>query len=255
VAGHRGEVHVLEVRLGGFEPRAGRLVAVDVHDGAAREQLRGDDGGVALERRELGSRDDAPPEAAAQVGHRARGLRLEEDAPPVDDREAGAQLGHVLDDVRGEDDDAVLPELAEQVEEAHALGGVEPRGRLVDDHQLGAAEQGDGDAEALLHAAGVAAELLAAHVPEVHLAEECLHGVPARAPARDPLEQREVVEQLLGAHVRVQAELLGEVAQGLPNALGSRRTSIAAPRASGPSARRRGAPCRRPRPGGWRGCA
>jgi hypothetical protein len=28
--------------------------------------------------------------------------------------------------VRGEDDDAVLADLAEQVEEAHALGGVEP---------------------------------------------------------------------------------------------------------------------------------
>jgi hypothetical protein len=71
-----------------------------------------------------------------------------------------AQLRDVLHDVRGEDDDAVLADLAQQVEEAHALGRVEPRGGLVDDDELRVAEQRDGDAEALAHAARVAAEPL-----------------------------------------------------------------------------------------------
>ncbi len=51
-----------------------------------------------------------------------------------------------------------LPELGEQVAEAHALLGVEPHGGLVDDEQLGVAEQRLGDADALAHAAREAAE-------------------------------------------------------------------------------------------------
>ena len=91
---------------------------------------------------------------------------------------------HVLDDVRGEDDDAVLAELAEQVEEAHALGRIEAGRGLVDDDQLRVAEQRDGDAEALPHAARVAAQLLLAHVPQVGLAQQRLDDVAPRAAAR-----------------------------------------------------------------------
>ena len=168
---------------------------------------------LPLQRGQLLLRDHAAPDAPAEVRHRAQRLGLEQDPPPVDDRHAGAQLAHVLDDVRGEKDDAVLAELGEQVEEPHALGRVEAGRRLVHDHQLRVAEEGDGDAEALLHAARVAAELLLAHLPQVHLPEERVHHVLPLALPPDPLEQREVVEQLLRPHVRIDAELLRQVAQ------------------------------------------
>ena len=74
--------------------------------------------------------------------------------------------------MRREDDDGALPELAQQVEEAHALRGVEPRRRLVDDDEPRVAQQRDRDAEPLAHAARVAAQLPPAHVPEVRLAQE-----------------------------------------------------------------------------------
>ena len=45
------------------------------------------------------------------------------------------------------------PSSAEQVAEAHPLLGVEPHRRLVDDEQLGVAEQRLRDADALAHAA------------------------------------------------------------------------------------------------------
>ena len=57
--------------------------------------------------------------------------------------------------------------------------GIEPRGRLVDDDQLRVAEQRDGDAEALAHAAGEAAELLLARVPQVRLLEQRVDDVAA----------------------------------------------------------------------------
>ena len=87
------------------------------------------------------------------------------------------------------------PSSAEQVQEAHALGRVEAGRRLVHDHQLRIAQQRHGDAEALPHAARVAAELLLADLPQVRLPEERLDDLLARPALGDALEQREVIEQ------------------------------------------------------------
>src|SRR5918912_243316 len=51
---------------------------------------------------------------------------------------------------------------------------IEARRRLVDDDELGVADEGLGDAEALAHAAGEGAELLPPHVPQVDPAQEGL---------------------------------------------------------------------------------
>ena len=53
----------------------------------------------------------------------------------------------------------------EQVEEAVALLGIEAGGRLVDDDQLGVADQRLGDAEPLPHAAGETGDCLVADGP------------------------------------------------------------------------------------------
>ena len=115
---------------------------------------------------------------------RMQRLGFEQDRAPVDDRHPAAQLRHVVDDVRGEDHDGVLADLAEQVQKAHALGGIEAGGRLVDDDQLRVAEQRDRDAEALAHAAGVAAELLLPHVVQVGLLQQRVDDLPCAPAAR-----------------------------------------------------------------------
>jgi len=117
--------------------------------------------------------------------------------------------------VRGEDDDAVLAQFAEQVEEPHAFGGIESGRRLVDNHQPGIAEQRDGHAESLAHPAGVAAKLVLAHVVEVGLLQQRVHDLFARAPVGDALEDGEMVEQTVRGDVGVDAELLWQVAEGL----------------------------------------
>src|SRR5687768_2706266 len=164
MAGHGGEVDVLEIRLDRLELRAGRRLAVDVDDRTAGEKLGGDDRVLALDVRQLALGDHAAPDTSAQLLDGDERLGLEDDLAVVDDRHAAAELGDVLDDVRREDDDGVLAEVAEEIEEAHALGGVESGGWLVDDDELRIREEGDGDAEALAHTAGVAAELLLACV-------------------------------------------------------------------------------------------
>jgi hypothetical protein len=186
---------------------------VDVDDGAPGDEAGGDDTQALVQLGELGAGADAAPDLAAQGGEHGLGGAGVEDAAASDDGEAGAQLGDVLDDVGAEDDDHVLADLAEQVEEAVALGRVEAGGGLVDDDEAGAAEQGDGDAEALLHAAGEAADGLLADRGEVGLLEQGGDLGAALAADGDALQDREVLEDGLGGEVGVEAELLREVAE------------------------------------------
>src|SRR5687768_4008187 len=187
---------------------------MDVHERAAGEELSGDDRVLALDGGQLVLGDHAAPDASAQLLDGAQRLGLEDDLAVVDDGHAAAELGDVFDDVRREDDDGVFAEVAEEIEEAHALGGVESGGGLVDDDELWIGEERDGDAEALAHAAGVAAELLLACVPEVGLVEERVDCLFARVLVGNAFEDGEVIEQSLGGHVRVDAELLWQVAEG-----------------------------------------
>ena len=107
--------------------------------------------------RQLVAADDAPPKAPAETRHGRLGIVLEPNTAAIDDRDARAELTDVVDDVRRQDDDAVLSELGEQIQKAHALFGVEPGRRLVDDDQAGITEQCDRDPEPLAHAARKAA--------------------------------------------------------------------------------------------------
>ena len=95
-----------------------------------------------------------------------------------------AEVGDVAHDVRRQDHDDVGGDVGEQVVEAHALLGVEARGRLVDDDELRIAEQRLRDAEALAHAAGEAAELLLAHVVEVDAVQQRVDRFAARLARR-----------------------------------------------------------------------
>ena len=114
---------------------------------------------------ELGMADGLLPHLAAGRGDEVGGLALELEPAVGEHRHARAQVGDVVDDVGREDDDDIVADRGEQVEEAVALLGVEAGGRLVDDDQLGVADQRLGDAEALPHAAREAGDGLVAHAP------------------------------------------------------------------------------------------
>jgi hypothetical protein len=117
--------------------------------------------------------------------------------------------------LRRQEDDHVGGDVGEQVVEADALFRVEAGGGLVDDDQLGIAEQRLGDAEALPHAAGEAAEMVLAHGMEVDAVQERVDGPAPRRRVDDALQSREVVEEILGRHLRVDAEVLRQVAEDL----------------------------------------
>src|SRR5947209_92698 len=148
-----------------------------------------------------------------QAGDGGLRIILESNAAAVDDRDARAELTHVIDDVRRQDDDAVLSELGEEIEKANALLGIEAGGGLVDDDKTWIAKQRDGNPEPLAHAAGKAAEQLRPIALQIRLLEQGVDQSATLLAIGDPLEHGEMVEQVLGADLRIDAELLRQVAQ------------------------------------------
>jgi hypothetical protein len=131
-----------------------------------------------------------------------------------------------------EDHDAVLAQLAEKVQEAHALGGVEARGGFVHDDQSRVAQQSHRDAEALPHPPGEAAQVLLPDLVEVRLPEQRIHGFLPLTPLRDPLQHGEVVEKVLRVDLGVDPELLRQVPERPPHlVLLHQNVDIAEPRA------------------------
>jgi hypothetical protein len=117
------------------------------------------------------------------------------------------------------DNHDALADVGEQVEEAVALFRIEARGRLVDDQQRRAADQRLGDAEALAHAAGEAGNGFLAHAPQVDLAQQRLDGLAPLAASGDALKHRHVVEHVVGADARIDAEILRQIAEHLTQPL------------------------------------
>ena len=160
---------------------------------------------------ELRLGDRAGEDPAGEGGDRRLRLAGQPHLALGGDRHPRAEVGDVGDDVGREDDDHRFPDRREQVQEALPLLGIEPRRRLVDDQETRIAEQRLGDAEALPHAAGEGAELARARVQKIRLPEQRVHDVLALALRRDSLENREVIEHLVGGGLGVQAELLREI--------------------------------------------
>ena len=138
-----------------------------------------------------------------QVGDRA----LRDDVAVVDDRGDVAGLLDLVEQVRGEQHGAALgDQLADQVAELEDAGRVEPVDRLVEDQQLGVAEQAAGDAEALAHAERVGADLVVGAAAEADALER---GVDA--PVGALVARRGVHVQVLAAgEVAVEARLLDD---------------------------------------------
>ena len=95
-----------------------------------------------------------------------------------------AQRGDVLGLVGGQDHGAALADPGHQVAEPQPLLGVETRRRLVEDEQLGVAEQRLGDAHPAAHAAGQGADPAAGDVGQADQVDDPAYLVvpgPARS--------------------------------------------------------------------------
>ena len=120
--------------------------------------------------------------------------------PRVDDRDVVGELLGLVHVVRGEDDrDAVGAQVADEVPGGAAGLRVEAGGRLVQEDQLGAADHGHREREALLLAAGEPAVGRAAAAAEAEALDERVHV------QRVGVQLGHVPEHLVGAGARVDA--------------------------------------------------
>mmetsp|Transcript_104 Transcript_104/g.235 ORF Transcript_104/g.235 Transcript_104/m.235 type:complete len:293 (+) Transcript_104:161-1039(+) len=143
---------------------------------------------------------DGELEARAETPLQVCGVADASELAASEDAEAVAQGICLLHGVGGEEHGAVLLVVVDHVPQRTARCRVQPGGGLVEQHDLGVAHEGDGDAEATLHAAGVLAGLLVAGLEQVDLGEAVRHHV---------LEQRPV--HVLESAVEHQVLPAGEV--------------------------------------------
>ena len=115
--------------------------------------------------------DRLHPDPAARALDKLDRCAFQLNAPARENRHPRAEIDDVSDDVRREDDDDILANLAEEIEKAITLFRIKPRRRLVHDDQIGIAYQGLRDPEALPHAARKTRRCLLANVPQIHLAQ------------------------------------------------------------------------------------
>ena len=142
------------------------------------------------------------------------------DAPAVDDGDLVAEALDFGHDVGGVDDGEAF--VAALLDEGHdGLGGhdVEAGGRLVEDHDGGAMDDGAGDGDALLLSGG---ELVAATVLELGDFEALDEFVDAGAEVLgfEAVEAAEVFEHLAGSEASIEGCAVGEEADAAADFLG-----------------------------------
>ena len=195
----------------------------EVRDAARVERLGGQPVAVATKRSELllergdGRRVQAGREHAdARVPEDLDEPSLLDDPPVVDDRHPVADALDLRQQVRVEEDRrAAFAGVADDRPDVVPPDRIEGRGRLVEDHEVRGAEERDPQPEALLHALREGSDEVLGAVGQ---ADELEGRVDRCGPVRARQVGQVAVQRqhLPGAHPRLIAEQLGEVADPSP---------------------------------------
>ncbi len=173
--------------------------------------------------------------AAGGAGDQLVQRALVDHAPAGDDRDAVAEVLDLVHQVRGQQHGQ--PVLGQPVHErahvAHARG-VEPGRRLVEQQQPRIAQQRPGDAEALLHAVRVAADLVVTSRVQVDGVQRVVDPLGRVA----AVQRRHQFEVLAAGQVRIEARRLDEAGDAVQGARplqrgGRARTASRCPRPAG----------------------
>jgi hypothetical protein len=146
---------------------------------------------------------------ALELGRRALG----DDLAVIDDEDAIAERVGLLEVVRGEQDRRpALAQAADVVPEVRAGLRIEPRRRLVEEHELGVVHEAEGDVEAAALAAGERLDEAVAEIAQIERLAEALR-TRAAVGARDAVELGLRHELLVDLRGGVRPAVLGDVAE------------------------------------------
>ena len=165
-------------------------------------------------RAQLVARHDPFPDLALHRPQHLLGRGAPDESPARDEPDASGGRLHVRNDVRGENHDALAREIPQEIAEPHPFFRIEPAGGLVHDQQARIVEQRLGDSDPLPHPARESAQWPPPDVGEVHEVEQLVDALARRARLQTA-HGRQVLEELHGAEVGIDAEVLGQVAEHL----------------------------------------
>jgi len=174
-----------------------------------------------LEGGQIGAGEEHSPDFAGDGSEQSLRRSVGEQAAVREDGDVGGDGLDVRDDVRGEDDDALAGKLGEEIAEAHALFGIETRGGLIHDEELGVVEKRLCDADALAHAAREPSKRTMARIREIHHDEEFVYAV-ARGGAIETLDRGKVFEEFIRSEMRIHAEILRQITENGAQRIGRR---------------------------------
>ena len=165
---------------------------------------------------------------AMRPGHQRFGRAVEAQSPAAHDRQGARTRFDVGDDVGGQDDQSLARQLREKVTKAHALFGIEADRGFVDDQQLRVVEQCLGNAHALAHATGIAAEPAVGQVVQPDHMQALIH---ARRHAAwwQALHRGKEGQEFACRQGFIDAEILRQVAKLAPQRVGLAGDVLATP--------------------------
>ena len=135
------------------------------------------------------------------------GAGIGQDAALADDKQMVSGLGHLAHEVAGEEHGAAFGrQRLHEVADPQDAVGVEAVDRFVEHHRVGVAEQGGGDAQALVHPEREGPYPLPGHVSQADDVKHFAHPAPA-----DPVAVGQPLEMVGGDR----AERVGQLAIGL----------------------------------------
>ncbi len=158
------------------------------------------------------------PDLAGSIAQQRLGRRISQHAAFLQNHQAIGNGLHIADDVGTQDNHPRTGQAGQQVAEAHALGGVEACCRLIDNQQLRVVEQRLRNADTLLHAAGIGGQPAIGHLLHLHNFQHLIDA-PVRDGLGQPLHRGQIAQKLPPGEFGIDAELLGKIAQHLPQRL------------------------------------
>ena len=149
--------------------------------------------------------------AGGQAGQVAAGGQL----PVGQNQDAGADGLHLAEDMAGQDDGVAFAQLLDQAAHLNHLRRVQPHGGLIQNDDLGAAQQRLGDAHPLAVPFGQVADQPGHHAGQAGAAGRLFHlGLPP-GPAH-PFQGGGKAEVFLHRHFGVEGRRLGQIAHAGP---------------------------------------
>ena len=128
---------------------------------------------------------------------------------------AGGNVLHIRNDVGGDQNNAVMGKLRQQIAEAHPLAGIQSPGRFIQNQYLRIIQQSLGNPHPAFHAAGESGDFFVVDVRQGDSLQQFADSPPA-IPFGQSLQGGDISQIILHREFRIKTKLLGQKTEDIP---------------------------------------